>query len=42
MDTDEVVANPVLGPLLKGVLSRVSEQLIPEESIFPITRLPGG
>ncbi len=41
MDTDEVVAHPVLGPLTAGLLSRVSSALDPAESIFPITRLPG-
>ncbi|GLI61318.1 hypothetical protein VaNZ11_003674 [Volvox africanus] len=40
MDTDEVIAHPVLGPLTTGLLSRVSTALDPTESIFPITSLP--
>ncbi|GIL73806.1 hypothetical protein Vretimale_5333 [Volvox reticuliferus] len=40
MDTDEVIAHPVLGPLTTGLLSRVSNALDPAESIFPITSLP--
>ncbi|EFJ42301.1 hypothetical protein VOLCADRAFT_107348 [Volvox carteri f. nagariensis] len=40
MDTDEVIAHPVLGPLTTGLLSRVSNALDPVESIFPITRMP--
>ncbi|KAG2447181.1 hypothetical protein HYH02_007924 [Chlamydomonas schloesseri] len=41
MDTDEVISHPLLGPLTQGLLARVSSALAPEESIFPITRLPG-
>ncbi|PNW88163.1 hypothetical protein CHLRE_01g017100v5 [Chlamydomonas reinhardtii] len=40
MDTDEVISHPLLGPLTQGLLARVSSALAPEESIFPITRLP--
>ncbi|GLC71454.1 hypothetical protein PLESTF_001117600 [Pleodorina starrii] len=40
MDTDEVISHPLLGPLTTGLLSRVSSELQPQESIFPITRLP--
>lgn len=44
METQEIVDHPVLGPLSRNILLRVdpSGGLRPEESVFPITRLPGG
>ena len=41
MDTDDLVAHPLLGPVAKGLLARFDASLNPNESVFPITRLPG-
>ncbi|GFR52573.1 hypothetical protein Agub_g15166, partial [Astrephomene gubernaculifera] len=40
MDTEEVLSHPLLGPLSRGLLRRLSDSLDPRESVFPITRLP--
>ena len=44
MDTDEVLANPVLGPLAKSVSQQVFKGSPLEgstDAILPITKLPG-
>ncbi|GAX74282.1 hypothetical protein CEUSTIGMA_g1731.t1 [Chlamydomonas eustigma] len=41
METEEQLRHPVLGPLFRGVLQGVSKELDPEESVFPLTRMPG-
>ena len=42
METDEQVDHPLIGPFVRGLLSRVGgEGLDPYESVFPLTKLPG-
>jgi hypothetical protein len=41
MDTDEMAAHPVLGPLIRGVVSRLELPMKPNEAVLPITKLPG-
>lgn len=41
MDPQEITSHPVLGPLAKGILARIDTSLVAEESLMPITRLPG-
>lgn len=41
MDTDEILRSPFLGPLAKGLIARVDPSLDPQESVLPLTRLPG-
>ena len=38
LDTREVLADSILGPLARGALERVAPGLDPEEAIPPITR----
>ena len=42
MDTGEILANPLLGPLARGAIERVAPGLDPDEALFPITRGPLG
>ena len=41
LDTDEILENPVLGPIAREVLARVAGPVDPREALFPITRIPG-
>jgi hypothetical protein len=41
METEDQLSHPVLGPLFRAVLQGVSKELVPEESVFPLTRMPG-
>jgi hypothetical protein len=42
MDTQEVLADPLLGPASRALVARVlGPDAAPDEAIFPITRLPG-
>ncbi len=41
MDSDQVLSNPVLGPLVKGFYERVAPSISAEEATLPLTTLPG-
>ena len=41
LDTDEILLNPILGPLASRISARVNPGVRPEDSIFPITKIPG-
>lgn len=38
LDTEEVLRNPILGPLAAGTLERFAPGLDPREALFPITK----
>eukprot|EP00798_Chlamydomonas_sp_ICE-L_P021422 gene21422-28386_t len=40
METDEQVDHPILGPIVRDILHRVDPKLSPNETLFPLTRLP--
>ena len=42
LDTEELLQNPVLGPLAAGTLERFAPGLDPREALFPVTRGPFG
>ena len=42
LDTEELLRNPVLGPLAAGTLERFAPGLDPREALFPVTRGPFG
>ena len=42
LDTDELLQNPILGPLARGAIERVAPGLDPDEALFPLTRGPLG
>lgn len=37
-----MVAHPVLGPLTRELLRRVDPEIVMEEAVLPVTRVPGG
>jgi hypothetical protein len=41
LDTEQILGTPVLGSLARALLQRVDPSLVPEESVLPLTRLPG-
>ena len=42
MDTDEILAHPVLGPIVETLLKRLSgEETNLQEAVMPITKIPG-
>ena len=42
LDTEEVLRNPILGPLAAGTIERFAPGLDPREALFPITKGPFG
>lgn len=42
LDTEELLRNPILGPLAAGTLERFAPGLDPREALFPVTRGPLG
>ena len=41
MDTTEILAHPVLGPMSRAIMDAVDTDASPEESVMPITKVPG-
>lgn len=41
MDTDEVLAHPILGPLALRAAAAFDPRLDPRETVMPLTRFPG-
>lgn len=40
LDSDEVLANPVLGPAVRSLYQRFAPDLNPQETVYPLTALP--
>ena len=41
MDSSEILAHPILGPLVRNLYRQYASDLVVEETLYPLTRLPG-